>query len=93
MDFLCAVENDENEDELYLSSNAKDAYARIGVKAFIFIFSSSWYLNVIILFYPFDIALSYKFYFHSKAVAYIQGSSCTISLTIVWHIFKGPHAQ
>lgn len=29
MDFLCAVENDENEDELYLSSNAKDAYARI----------------------------------------------------------------
>jgi len=38
MDFLCAVENDENEDELYLSSNAKDAYARIGVKAFILFF-------------------------------------------------------
>ncbi|XP_042683573.1 MHC class II transactivator isoform X1 [Centrocercus urophasianus] len=29
MDFLCTVENDESEDELYLSSSARDAYARI----------------------------------------------------------------
>ncbi|XP_035195222.1 MHC class II transactivator isoform X2 [Oxyura jamaicensis] len=29
MDFLCTVENDENGDELYLSSNAREAYARI----------------------------------------------------------------
>ncbi|XP_031411686.1 MHC class II transactivator isoform X7 [Meleagris gallopavo] len=29
MDFLCTMENDENEDELYLSSSARDAYARI----------------------------------------------------------------
>ncbi|NXJ03249.1 C2TA protein, partial [Odontophorus gujanensis] len=29
MDFLCTVENDENGDELYLSSSARDAYARI----------------------------------------------------------------
>lgn len=36
MDFLCTMENDENEDELYLSSSARDAYARIGMKAFFF---------------------------------------------------------
>ncbi|NXC48604.1 C2TA protein, partial [Penelope pileata] len=29
MDFLCTVENDENGDELYLSSSAREAYARI----------------------------------------------------------------
>ncbi|NWZ18682.1 C2TA protein, partial [Asarcornis scutulata] len=29
MDFLCTVENDENGDELYPSSNAREAYARI----------------------------------------------------------------
>lgn len=39
MDFLCTVENDESEDELYLSSSARDAYARIGMKAsFLFFF-------------------------------------------------------
>lgn len=34
MDFLCTVENDENGDELYPSSNAREAYARIGMKTF-----------------------------------------------------------
>ncbi|NXL89779.1 C2TA protein, partial [Alectura lathami] len=29
IDFLCTVENDENGDELYLSSSAREAYARI----------------------------------------------------------------
>ncbi|NWU90632.1 C2TA protein, partial [Upupa epops] len=29
MDFLCSTENGENEDELYLCSNTREAYARI----------------------------------------------------------------
>lgn len=76
-DFLCTMENCENGDELYFCSNTIEAYARIGMKE-IFVF---W----IIIFQSLAIAISYKFYFQSKAVAYTQVAcpSCMVGLARV----------